>query len=184
MVMRNFIYVFVLLFCFACGDDDNVTPNTDPDSTALFSDIDIVTGLQLRDENASLIGTVGNPNIKNEDSSIYPNPANSVVTISSPINTIETVWILPGNQTTDFGDVDFQSKVGAIMYDQTQLDESQVGTFGLNGPQINLNLQDFDNGYYRIFYHMTDGELRWDNFYLNKDLSGSELSDKVFEDWN
>ncbi len=180
--MKHFLFVFILLsITLSCGNDDEMAK--DPNPTVLFSDIDIVTGMQLRDENGSPIGAVGNPNINPQATAIYPNPGQGIVSVYSPNSLVESIWILPGIQDTTFMDIDFANEINNINYTQSEIEALDILNIDINAAQVNLNLQELENGYYRVFYQLENGELKWDNIYINKELTGTDIVNELFEDW-
>ena len=68
---------FICLVIFNCKNKENPEPETEPN----YASIDVVTGLDLFDENGSPIGRWKFPNQKPGNGSTFPNPSTGIVSI-------------------------------------------------------------------------------------------------------
>jgi len=186
--MKALKYLFsILVVCafISCDNKDDDSYTIEP--TVVEEQIDLVTGLILKDNAGVLIDTVGNPNINTQDLLVFPNPARSVVFVQ--VENSAKFWIVPGiKEDSLFTDVDFPTVFLSETYTESELDSLSIIRFNLNDyPNLNqysIDLTDFPESYYRLFIQRTDGSIAWDNFYIyhtNEDQIDAAL--KLIIEW-
>ena len=158
--MRTFHLLLFIAFCIfvSCDSNESDAPN--------FEDLDVVTGITLTDFNGAPIGTWNQPNDKAGEVSIFPNPFSGQLFLQSPVD-IERIWILPANcNTTDLSN-DIPELSQNISHSLEDIEEASIKNFPLiqlnNNNMLALNLEDINEGFYKLFYETTSGDIRWIN---------------------
>ena len=131
------------------------------------------------------IGDVGNPNVKNEDFSMFPNPLDGVLFIQTQ-NSIADIYILPGTKEDIYEDENFEERFESFQYSSEDI--VKPTTFGLTFDtlvqNLQLNLSDFPTGYYRVFINETQGgDFQWENIYIDKENPYPTMIDSLVSDW-
>lgn len=158
--MKNITLAFGLLLLFSCSnDDDNNNPITG-------TEIEVVTGINIRSSPYSESIELGNPNIFTNNQFItYPNPPAGALSLSAQGN-ISDIWITPANEVKIFQQTDFSILLNADLYAPSLIESKAVMEFtGLNTQNIVLNLESLTSGYYKVFVNI-NGTLYWDNIYV------------------
>lgn len=179
------ILFFAFLTFFACKKKEQ--PHDDP----IFQDpelaLNLVTGIQMRDANGQAIGNAGNPNVKNGEIGVFPNPMVDVANVFIIDGFLEEIWILPGTQNKDFSDLDFNSILENHKVPLDSITENKIMEFGLPDDQdvqaANLNLSNLETGYYRIFCKTASGEIFWDNLKIDKESDPGERISNLLDEW-
>jgi hypothetical protein len=168
------MYLGVIAFFVACGDSD--TEDFDP------TRIDIVTGMQLVDAQATAIELWGNPNTPFvRRAVVFPKPATDVIRVQTSTS-IKNIWLVAGFPTRRFFDTNFQEVFAQSSYDVGEVALSAIRALeNLDQTDITLNLEGLSQGYYRMFVQFQDDSITWDNFYVGVSTSGN-LEDINF--WN
>ena len=150
IVLIPFILLIVLTAC--SSDDDNQNFNA--------TDIDLVTGLDLRSTINEPATRVGNPNTFSDMVVVAPNPVldNLSIGTSSPII---RMWVVPANASMSFKETDFSSLLTESTYSIAEIESRSVGSS--EGPDAIL-LEELSPGYYRLFIETETG-LQWENIY-------------------
>ncbi|MBP7273162.1 MAG: hypothetical protein KA974_04940 [Saprospiraceae bacterium] len=152
-------------------------------------EISLVSGLQLRDENGSPLGTLGNPNVLMNDTAIaiYPNPARGVMFVHAT-DTIQQIWMIKGTADTSFRASNFALLLNQDLYSVDKIDNAAViPIYGINHPNVSINLDNVEidlTGYYRIFIQLKDGTIHWDNFYKHNSNSTQDAINQLADYWN
>ncbi len=168
------LFVFVLTIFMSCGDSDD----EDFDPTRL----DIVTGMNLKNDLGQAVEVWGNPNVSSTSSVIvFPNPA--IETLRVQANTgIQNIWIVNGFPSRRFFDTNFAQVFADNPFQQVEIEAVASRTFdNLNGNTITLNVSDIAQGYYRLFVQLQNGTIILDNIYIdqsgNPDVTGINFWD-------
>ncbi len=181
--MKFRISIFIIatvIFFSACKDESN-----EPEPSTDWSDVEMVTGVQLTDFNGNLIGKVGNPNTKNEDFAIFPNPAVDVIFIQTRTALAE-LYILPASKNMEFSDENFEERFSGFQYSTDDIVEptTQSLTFDSLVQNTQINISDFSTGYYRLFFREKQGgDFQWENLYIDNENPSSTMIDSLVIDW-
>ena len=161
--------LFVLTLFIGCGDNDE----EDFDPTRL----DIVTGLNLKDNFGQAAGRWGNPNVTVPTSVVaYPNPVRDALTVRATTG-IQNIWIVNGLPSRNFPDTNFTQVFADNPFQQSSIEAVASRSFdNLNGNNIAINLEGISQGYYRLYVQLQNGSIISDNIYItqtgNPDLEG------------
>ena len=171
--MKKIILVCLLILAFTCSDDENESQS---DSIAL----NLVTGLDIRADEFSSPIRLGNPNVLVEQTVVFPNPAPSVLSIQTlSSDLISDVWILKGNVERSFEDTDFEDLLTSNLYTEDELNNnSEDGYVNINSSNIIINLNEFEEGYYRVFIKVNE-IIEWHNIYI-----GAPEINSLIDFWN
>lgn len=173
----NYLLLILSISLFSC-------PSSDEGNGTNADDFDLLTGIELRDQNGEGIGKAGNPNNRKDDIIFYPNPAGNVGAVFSISTDIAQVWLIPALQNTDFQNTDFTNVLANTDYAIATLSAAAVLEVMPAGNNFSLNLEGLAAGYYRIFYLKTDEQLAWDNIYIapqTNDLNAVYLG--ILDEW-
>lgn len=173
--MKKLILMVIVLTLFiSCGDNDE----EDFDPTRL----DIVTGLNLKNDAGQPIVSWGNPNVTLTTSVVlFPNPAIDILRVQASTGIIN-IWIVNGFPSRRFFDTNFSQVFADNPFQQGEIEASASRTFdNLNGNNLTLNVSDISQGYYRLFVQLQNGSIISDNIYIdrsgNPDLTGINFWD-------
>lgn len=172
--MKRFTFILLAAtLILACGDDSNSEAKAN-----LYKNLDIVTGMALTDELGAPIGLWRSPNDKRDGLSIFPNPSKGVFGLSFQNVEPKQFWIVPANCASDsdiiVGDIDFSFEKDQI----TNL-ALRNGFVPSNGIIINMNLTDLKDGFYKIFFELSNGDIRWQNVYISPELNHLNYLDQL-----
>ncbi|MEM7380658.1 MAG: hypothetical protein AAF361_05600 [Bacteroidota bacterium] len=155
--MKKIFTLFLVTCLFACqSDDEGGSPNQ--------NDIDLVTGIDLRQTLTSVSIRLGNPNSFNTGIALTPNPNLGTLIVTSTLP-VTDIWLVAAEANKIFQDVDFREFYTSNPYQEA--DVVAVADLSLNDLdafEINVNTESLSEGYYRIFIK-ADGQLYWDNVY-------------------
>ncbi|WP_299113477.1 hypothetical protein [uncultured Winogradskyella sp.] len=178
---KFYIIIISFLTVFACSNDDD---GGSSNKTA----IDIVTGINARQDNLSAGFRLGNPNVRMplNISSVsviaFPNPVRDFLSIqiSQTNEVITDIWLVDANANKIFQDTDFNAILNENTYTVNEISQASMQSYNdLSNTNINLNLEGFETGYYRVFIK-TDQSLYWDNIYVDND--GADITE-FFDSW-
>jgi hypothetical protein len=158
--MKKVIIGLLMAVVFiACGDNDE----EDFDPTRL----DIVTGINVTNSSGQIVQVLGNPNVSSNGSiSIFPKPAFETIRIVAN-SSIRNIWMVRGTPSRAFFDTNFQQVFADNPFQQSEVEASSFRAFeNLNGNNIDLNLADINQGYYRVFVQLENNTIVSDNIYL------------------
>ena len=183
MKIRISIFIIAVINLLASCEAIEAEPSMNEDD---WLNVNIVTGVRMNDLNGSPIGQVGNPNIKNDDFTIFPNPAQNVISLIGQNNVAE-IFISPASKLDSFRNVNFDEELADIEYSVEEI--VTPTTFRLSFDSViqvvNLNISDFPTGYYRIFINENQGdEFQWENIYIDNENTYPALIDSLVADWN
>lgn len=146
-------------------------------------DLEIITGLQVRAANGVELQKFGNPNYKNSTIHAYPNPVNTQLSGTGP-DIVRKVWFVPGELEYDFQGVEFNVLYQNVLYPEADIEADHVKFFTPNSAFFVVNVSDVPSGYYRVFYLLDNGEMYWDNIYIDHERPFQESIDQLADDWN
>ena len=183
------MYKLLKVFCISvlfisCSSDDDAS-STQNDPTA----INLVTGINARQDNLSSALKLGNPNVRMplniSSTSIiaFPNPVVNFLSIEifQTNEIITDVWLVRAEANKIFENTDFNEVFDANTYTVNQVSQASIQSFNdLSNTNILLNLEGLETGYFRVFIK-TDQNLYWDNIYL--DISGVDINE-LFDFWD
>ncbi len=152
--------ILALLLFISCNNDD------EKNNSANETDIDLVTGINIRSSEFSGIIQLGNPNVLTKNQFIaYPNPPNGALSLVSSEN-ISDVWVTPANADKVYQQTDFNSILNSDLYSETQIESDAELEFpNLNSTNVILNLENLKSGYYKVFVKI-NGTLYWENIFV------------------
>ena len=157
---------------FSCSKDDS--------SSISETDMKLVTGINLTNTGANIEMQLGNPNVLNTPLSVYPNPPSGVVAIESYENMTD-IWLVPANAQKIFQTTDFNNILNTELYTESEIDSnSNLKFLNLNVTNIQLNLENVNSGYYKVFVKI-NGSIYWDNIYVAN--NGIQI-DNLINFWN
>jgi len=169
---RIILVAFFLTTFFTCKDGSLLYNHTD---------VDLVTGIVVRNAYANTTGTLGNPNVFDKTKfNAYPNLTYDFVNLSAA-DTITEIWIVAAKGRKKFKNDDFDLILSSNLYDENQIVSCAIDHYtNLNSQNLQLNLSDFDKGYYKVFVKVGEN-IYCDNIYVAK--SESDI-DKVYKFWD
>ncbi|WP_299275974.1 hypothetical protein [uncultured Psychroserpens sp.] len=173
--MKKMTIIFALLICISCSNDD------DNNNSTVETNIELVTGINIRSSEFSAPTQLGNPNVLTNNQFIaYPNPPAGALSLLASEN-ISDVWIIPANAQKTFQQTDFNSVLNSNLYAESLIESNAEMEFmNLNTTNLVLNLENLAAGYYRVFVKI-NGTLYWDNIYIPED--NFEIDDLI-NYWN
>lgn len=175
--MKKSLLILISVLSLSCSSDDNSNPGN--------TDMNLVTGINLRQTAEDIPLEFGNPNILvNNKFVTYPNPVNEVVNIAAQEN-ITDVWLVRGTPKKIYQSINFSSILNNNLYPEASIVTNS--DFALNGQSsnvISLNISALEKGYYKVFVKI-GGQIYWDNLYKYEDGETNEDQfDILFNYWN
>lgn len=160
-----FFTAIVLFNLMSCESDDDETTQMD---NPVYQELDIVTGLDFFDENGAAIGRWKSPNHNLGEISTYPIPNNGNVFIYS-LDKIVRVRLVAATCSTDSTTTDIPILSQDLTYTTTELENAQVKDIPLTdfNTQAALNFNDVPAGFYKLFFELENGDLFWQNLYID-----------------
>ena len=161
----------LLLFCtliailvFSCKGDETPEPVPQPK----YADLDIVTGLDLYDDNGNPMGRWKSPNHNPGAVYTFPIPSAGTVSLHSQ-QQIVRVWLIPATCYNDSTTFDIPALSQNLDFEISELETAQIKDIPIPNfnNQINLDFSDVAAGFYRLFYQLNNGELFWENVYID-----------------
>ncbi|NUO03394.1 MAG: hypothetical protein HUU01_22510 [Saprospiraceae bacterium] len=146
-------------------------------------DMEIITGFQVRAANGIELQKFGNPNSKTGGIATSPNPANASISGTGP-DIVRKVWFVPGLLEYDFQGVEFDILYQNHLYPETEIEENRVRFYTPNSAYFFINVSEVPSGYYRVFYQLDNGELLWDNLYIDHERPFQESVDQLAGVWD
>jgi len=146
-------------------------------------DMEIITGLQARASNGVELQKFGNPNAKTGGIAAAPNPVNTLLT-GTGADIVRKVWLVPGKLEYGFRTVEFDVLYQNHIYSQADIEAEHVKFYTPNTAYFAINLTDVPSGYYRIFFQLDNGEMQWDNIYIDHEKPFQESIDQLADDWD
>jgi|TARA_R100000479_G_scaffold28896_1_gene11250 hypothetical protein len=168
--MKNITILLAFIILVSCSNDDNKT-NTENNFSE--TDINLVTGINIRNSENGNGTPLGNPNIyKNDTFTAFPNPPIGVLTLQTNNlkNTISNIWVTPANAKKIYQETDFNEILSSSLYTENQIDSNAtLKLLNQSSSSLSINLESLQPGYYKVFVEL-DGKLYWDNFYKAGDI--------------
>jgi hypothetical protein len=155
--MKKGIWLVLAVFLLGCSKDES----TKTDRVAM----ELVTGINLRENIEDTPMVLGNPNIFIENKFVmYPNPAMQAVNFLTEQNAQE-IWFVPAFAEKIHQDVNFNTILSSSLYSEASIATNSVFSVnGLTSNQLVLNIESLEPGFYRVFAKI-DGQIYWDNLY-------------------
>ncbi|WP_291129219.1 hypothetical protein [Flavobacterium sp. UBA7682] len=175
--MKKSLLIIISILSLSCSDDNtNNLGNTD---------MNLVTGINLRQTAEDIPFEFGNPNILvNNKFVAYPNPVNDVVNIAAQEN-ITDIWLVRGTPKKIYQNINFSSILNNNLYPETSIITNS--DFALNGQSseiISLNISTLEKGYYKVFVKI-GGQIYWDNLYKYEEgATNEEQFNALFNFWD
>ena len=166
--MKKYLIILLLIIGISCsGDEENLEP----------TDINLVTGIDMKAFEESMSTRLGNPNTFNHDQfSVSPNPVKNYLRIKS-VGKMTDIWILPGKSSNSYKGTDFQQLLSSDLYSENTIaDKSVLKLVDLDWSEFALNIESLNPGYYKVFIKI-NGNIFWDNIYVTND--NFELKDLI-----
>ncbi|WP_419213491.1 hypothetical protein ACNR9Q_04875 [Maribacter sp. X9] len=173
--MKKIILCLFALLIISCN-------NQDPeDNSNAETQIELVTGINIKDSFDAPPTRLGNPNIKNNDEfTAFPNPPIGTLFLSSNY-VISDVWIVPANADKIFQQVDFNRILISDLYSENEINsKSNLKFIDQGSSTLSLNLETLDVGYYKVFVKIED-TIYWENIFAS---NGSQSIEELIEFWN
>ena len=166
--MKNVLSLaLVALILVACGGNDDSSNTSE-------ADLKLVTGIFVRASEFGPSIQLGNPNVIEGNYTMYPNPAIGVLSIQSS-SIITHVLFIKGNPQKRYQDTDFSTILNSNLYTELSIsDASELSFKELNENNLNVNLENLNFGYYKVFIKVND-EIFWNNVYIGNDKDIDEL---------
>lgn len=155
---KMFLLCFTLCcFLISCDDDGSQTN---------FSDIDVLTGLTLVDDNGQSLGLWNIPNENPGNLTIFPNPINNNAFLTDSQEGIKRVWIIPADCAAD-DSPNIATESLNLSFSISELEAKQIQDITLQTSSISLsiNFTDIPTGFYKVFAEMDSGAIYWYNVY-------------------
>ncbi len=173
--MKKMTIIFTLLLLISCSDDDGNNISTSE------TDIELVTGINIRNSEFSAAIRLGNPNVFTNNQFIaYPNPPAGALSLLASEN-ISGVWITTANAEKIYQQTDFNSILNSDLYAESIIElNSEMEFTNLNSTNLVLNLENLTSGYYKVFVKI-NGNIYWDNIYVPE--NNFEIDDLI-NYWN
>jgi len=160
--MKKLITILTLILIASCGNDE--------DNSDLMSetDIELVTGINLRDSNGYALMQLGNPNILNDQIIISPNPPTGIVSIKTS-DKLTDIWIVPAKAEKIYKSTNFNIILNSELYSESEIESySDLEFKNLDANNMTLDLRSLKSGYYKVFVKI-NGNIFWDNLFISKD---------------
>lgn len=158
--MKKYFIILLLIIGISCsGDEENLDP----------TDINLVTGINIKEFQEALPTRLGNPNTFNQGQFIiYPNPVKNNLRIKS-IENLTEIWVLPATASKSYKGTDFQQLLSSDLYSENTITAKSVLQFeDLVWSEIALDIESLNSGYYKVFVKI-NGNIYWDNIYVSND---------------
>lgn len=164
---KTLLFLSALFFInlVSCKSDDT---HNDPMNEPIYEELGIVTGLDFFDDNGAALGQWKSPNHNPGDALAFPNPNNGNLLVSS-LNVIVRIWLIPATCVTDSTTMNILTLSQDLTYTIPELENAQVKDISLSGfnNQVALNFNDVSAGFYKLFFELENGDLFWQNLYID-----------------
>ena len=170
-----FLSILFLINLVSCKSDDT---HTDPMNEPIYQELSIVTGLDFFDDNGAELGRWKSPNHNPGEATAYPNPNNGDAFVYSP-NKIVRIWLIPATCVTDSTTANIPTLSQDLTYSISELENAQVKNISLTdfNNSVALNLNDVIAGFYKMFFELENGDLFWQNLYIDPAASSFSTFD-------
>ena len=166
------LFLLSLSLLPGCGGDDE--PIIIPGTAKTFRDLDVVTGLTFTDADGNQVRTYGTPNenIGNQAALIFPNPTTDRVSVRVTAGA-EGIFLLRAS-CIDNDVPEAPSESLALAIDPFDLARATVASQAIDSTTagddglITLNLEPYDEGFYRVFLQLGQGQYLWQNLFIDR----------------
>ena len=158
------IIILGSLLWMGCGNDEEQLSEA-------YTDINIVTGLDLYDLNGNSIGTWEKPNHRPGPLRIYPIPAGDALTVSSQ-SIITDIWVIPASCEKDTTKRNISELSLDLRYSMSEVEMNKISSVQIDNfnNSLSINLTGSTPGFYRLFARTPNDDLFWQNFYYDPEL--------------
>jgi hypothetical protein len=175
--MKKKLFILISILAISCNKDET-------DVQTDKSSINLVTGVNFRQDTNDTGLKLGNPNVLvNNKFLLYPNPANESVYILAQEN-VTDVWFVSANPEKIHQDVNFSNILSTNLYTEQSIITNS--NFYLNGQSSNsfkMNIGTLAKGYYKVFVKI-GGRIYWDNLYKYENQDNNEEQfNKINDFW-
>ena len=138
----------------------------------LYQKIDIITGLQLYDANGIPIGNWRSPNDLLTEASIFPNPTNGFVHVSS-LQNIEQLWLIESSCLHDTIHEHIFQEAQETVFTINDFQELSIMDVQVDQPttQLSLDISHLSTGLYRVFIQLKTGQITWQNIFYQPNIN-------------
>ena len=152
----------------SCKSKEDPKPQIQP----TYMDLDVVTGIDLYDDNGSPIGRWKSPNDKQGEILTFPNPSISTVSVFS-LQKIVRIWLIYTDCLTDSVTVDIPGLSQDLDYEIAEIEEAQIMDISIPdfNNQVAIDFSNYGKGFYKIFYQIDNGTLYWQNIFIDPTAS-------------
>ena len=163
--MKNITFLFSFLLFYSCsGNEDNL-------SLKSATDILLVTGINLKDNQGHNNVSLGNPNVFGPwILKIYPNPVHDRLYISCRDSkcTLSDVWVISAIADKIYQVTDFNLLLNSNTYEESQIESNAELKFkNIDKSYMYLNIESLKAGYYKVFVKI-NGIVYWENILVNR----------------
>ena len=163
--MKNITFLFSFLLFYSCsGNEDNL-------SLKSATDILLVTGINLKDNQGHNNVSLGNPNVFGPwILKIYPNPVRDRLYISCRDSkcTLSDVWVISAIADKIYQVTDFNLLLNSNTYEESQIESNAELKFkNIDKPNMYFNAESLKEGYYKVFVKI-NGIVYWENILVNR----------------
>ena len=116
--MKRLLSLLACVICISCNNDDDGSSSS---ISAKQTQIDLVTGITLKDSAGVTFAEYGNPNVFSENILVSPNPAGDNFSINSS-ESIIAVWVLLGKKDTSYIGVNFENILATDTYSENEIE--------------------------------------------------------------
>jgi hypothetical protein len=156
--MKKSLFIVLSILTLSCNNEETSNQSNN-------KDLKLVTGINLRQNFDDPPVKLGNPNVLvNNKFSIYPNPAQNMVSILAQDN-VTDVWLVPATPEKIYQSVNFSSILTNNLFSEQSINSNSI--ISVNSQSSNnlmINLETLEKGYYKVFVKI-DGVIYWDNLY-------------------
>jgi hypothetical protein len=165
--MKKKLFILISILAISCNKDETDV-QTDKNS------INLVTGINFRQDIDGTVLKLGNPNILvNNNFLLYPNPVNESVYILAQGN-VTDVWFVSANPEKIYQDVNFGNILNTNLYtEQSIIANSNFSLSGQSSNSFKMNIGTLAKGYYKVFVKI-GGKIYWDNLYKYENQGNNE----------
>ncbi|WP_430811897.1 MULTISPECIES: hypothetical protein [unclassified Carboxylicivirga] len=143
-----------------------------------LNDLFLVTGMHVVDAYGHVMQIYGNPNDSNRESTVdnegviggsnysyafYPNPVSDILTIQTPVEKIESLWVVKGKVSSNYRNIDFTDYFTTETLDTVDIDRNSVVKLkDINATRVlNINLsEEVEDGFYKVIFK-TESSVHW-----------------------
>ncbi len=175
-LLLSFIAVTCLCLWSACKNDDDDSDSNDPQPYEL---IDVVTGINLTDDNGQPLGRWQFPNDQRGEAIAFPNPFIDQVLVGTSSSNVEKYWIVPAGCDLEDASGDILDAADDLSFTVTEIEDAASINNTLSTPanQFIIDFSSINSGFYRLFLEVEDGNIYFINLYRAEE--GTDLNQVV-----